>query len=354
MPYSFTLTSEAGWMAIIEDIKKAEHSIDCELFIVDIDDVGLYFLNTLRERSRAGVKVRLLVDAAGSYLFYLASTLKAELRADGIQLSFFNHFIPWYPRTLKLWYFRNHRRSIIIDQKVSYTGGICFSKDMEGWRETMIRIDEKEALEDIQQTYLRMWDLSENQQFDKRTKPTSKNWLYLTNAPLPGKYYYYHAVLDLINKSKNNIFLTTPYFVPDYIFFRALYKAAKRGVAVHLLIPKSCNHPIVDHAGDFYKEKLIKKGARIYMYEKSMIHSKTGTFDDTACTVGSMNLDNVSLRYNFEGGLIIRDPECIAEMKNQFQNDIKGLEPFTRAKWRERPFKEKVLMYLTWPIRKLL
>lgn len=354
MSHSFTLTSEAGWMAIIEDIKRAEHSIDCELFIIDIDDVGMYLLNALRERSRAGVKVRLLVDAGGSYLFYLASTLKAELRADGIKLSFFNHFIPWYPRTLKLWYFRNHRRSITIDGKASYTGGICFSKDMEGWRETMIRISEPEAVSDISQAYMRMWDLSENQRFDKRPKPASKDWLYLTNAPLPGKYYYYNAVMDLIKKSKNTIFLTTPYFVPDYLFFNALYKAAKRGVAVHLLVPKICNHPLVGYAGDFYKERLIKKGARIYMYEKSMIHSKTGTFDDTACTISSMNLDNVSLRYNFEGGLIIRDAVCITEMKQQFQDDIVGLEPLTRAKWRERPLREKVMMYLTWPIRKLL
>jgi cardiolipin synthase len=354
MSYSLTKTSKTGWLSILKDIENATHSIDCELFILDVDDVGIYFLNALRKKSREGVKVRLLVDAGGSYLFYMASTLKAELRADGVELSFFNHLIPLYNRTLSLWYFRNHRRSIIIDKKICYTGGICFSKNMEEWRDTMIRMEEPSVTLDMERAFQRMWDLSEHRVFDKRLKPTGTSWLYVTNAPLPGKYYYYNAFIDLIRKAKKEIFLTTPYFVPDHSFFRALYRAQKRGVNVHLLIPDHSDHRLVDHAGDFYKHRLIKKGARIYRYTKEMIHSKTAVIDDTACVVGSMNLDNVSLRYNFEGGLIIKNTECINELRQHFYEDIQGLNPITLTDWHNRPWSEKVIMYLTWPIRKLL
>ena len=85
-----------------------------------------------------------------------------------------------------------------------------------------------------------------------------------------------------------------------------------------------------------------------------MIHSKTAVFDDTACTVGSMNLDNVSLRYNFEGGLMVRDAECIAELRRHFEEDVRDLAPITLSEWHARPFRDKVMRYLTWPIQKLL
>lgn len=354
MSYSLTRTSEEGWMAILEDIRNAKTSIDCELYLIDIDDVGLYLLNALRQKSREGVKVRLLADAVGSYSFYTASAIKAEVRKDGIQLVFFNHLIPWYPRSINLWYFRDHRRSIIIDGITVYTGSICFSKNMEGWRETMLRLQVPETVADIQDAFERMWKLSKEKLFLPRPMPRSKEWTYLTNAPIPGKYYYYKALIDLIRASKKEMYLATPYFVPDYLFFRALYRAAKRGVIIHLIIPKESNHPFVGYAGDFFKERLIKKGALIYHYSKNMLHSKVAVFDDVACTVGSMNLDNISLRYNFEGGLIIRNQECIDELRNQLKEDIKDVPPLTLSEWHSRPLRDKIMMYLTWPIRKLL
>lgn len=353
MTYSLTRTSKEGWASILADIENSKHSIECELFIVGTDEIGRELLDALRKKSKQGVKVRLLIDAAGSYLLYLANDLKAELRADGIQLSFFNHFIPMYPRTLTLWYFRNHRRSIIIDEKVGYTGGICFGKEMEEWRETMVRIENDESVMDMQQAFNRNWKLSERKIFEKRIVPTQKDWVYVTNAPLPGRRYLYKEIIKLIKKSEKEIFLTTPYFVPDFIFARALLRAAKRGVKVHLLIPEHSDHRFVDHAGDFYKEKLIKHGVSIYRYTKSMIHTKTGIFDDTAF-IGSMNLDNVSMHYNFEGGFVIKDRNCVAELREHFMEDVKDIEAITMSGWRARPLKEKVLMYITWPIRKLL
>lgn len=341
-------------MNIVKDIEQATHTITCELYIVDVDDTGLYLLNALRAKSRQGVRVQLLVDAVGSYPLYLASTLKNELRKDGIELSFFNHFIPWHPRSINLWYFRNHRRSIIIDGRIAYTGGICFSKSMAGWKDTMIRITNEPAITDMCEAFTRMWKLSEHKHFEKRRRPMIKEWLYLTNAPVPGRFYYYNAVLKLIKNAQHNIYLTTPYFVPNHQYFVALLKAQRRGVRVHLLIPKDANHPFVGHAGDWYKGRLIKAGAHIYQYTQSMIHTKTAVFDDTSCMIGSLNLDNVSLRYNFEGGLIIRNPQCIADLTHHFKEDTQGLSPLTYTQWCNRPLKDKVVGFFSWWIRKLL
>ncbi|MFA6297213.1 MAG: phospholipase D-like domain-containing protein [Candidatus Paceibacterota bacterium] len=352
MAFSFQLTSEESWNSIIKDIEGAKHSIELELFIVDVDSVGLLLINTLREKAKQGVKVRLLVDGGGSFLFYM-SRLSEEIKAEGVEISFFNHVVPWLPKNLKLFYFRNHRRSIIIDNEIAYTGGVCFSSNMKGWRETTIKIDNLDAISEIHEAWVRMWEFSEHGKFKKRYKPTKKEWGYLTDTPVPRRRYLSKAFIELIKSSKKEIFLTTPYFVPDTKLMRNIKRAIKRGVSVSLLLPTHSNHPLVDRAGDFQKQELIKRGVKIYLYPHNMIHSKTAVFDDVGI-VGSMNLDYVSLHYNFEGGLVVTNKECVNELKEQFLNDIKNLSPLTPSKWHNRPLKQRVLSYLMWPFQKLL
>lgn len=355
MKFSFTLTSNDGWNSVIEDIRNATASIEIELFILDVDDVGLALLEALREKAKQGLKVKLLIDAGGSYVFYL-SNLHKEIRKDGVELSFFNHFLPWYSKNLRLLYFRDHRRTIIIDEKIAYTGGVCFSNNMSGWRDTMMRIEgDSDAVSDMHMAFKRMWSLSNHHRFTKRHKPSEKKeFYYLTNAPLPGRRYLTKKFISLVKSAQKEIFLTTPYFVPDAKLFKALQKALKRGVKVHLIIPSESNHSLTDRAGDFQKEHLLKLGIKIYMYEKMIIHAKTAVFDDEIAVVGSLNLDNISLHYNFEGGIIVSNPECVQEVKNHFLQDVEGLKPITLEYWKKRPLKQKLLSYLMWPFQKLL
>jgi cardiolipin synthase len=354
MSFLLLTTSEEVWKSVISDIQTAKKSIDVELFIINIDDVGLLLLNTLRQKSREGVKVRLLVDAGGSFALYL-SNLTDDLKADGIHFSYFNHLQPWYPKSIRLWYFRNHRRSVVIDDDIIYIGGSCFSKNMESWRDSMIRLQGiTEPLTDIREAFNRMWVLAEKFKFGKRNKPEVSEWTYLTNSPVPGRRYLYHKLTKLIQHAKKEIYLTTPYFIPDHRLMQALRRALKRGVHVHLLIPKHSNHPFVDCAGDFQKSELIKKGLKLYQYDKGMIHDKTAIFDNEYGIIGTMNLDHVSLLYNFENALITTNQECISELKNIFQQDIEGLALVTRTDWENRPFKTKLQAYIIWPLRKLL
>lgn len=354
MSFSLLTRSETVWKSVISDIENAQKSIDVELFIIDVDDVGLSLINALRKKSREGVKVRLLVDAGGSFALYL-SNLTDDFKADGIHFSFFNHILPWYPKNIRLWYFRNHRRSIIIDDNIIYLGGSCFSENMRDWRDTMLRLDGvHNIINDIHGAFDRMWLLADKLKFGKRDKPEEEEWTYLTNSPVPGRRYLYRRLMKLIQHAKKEIYLTTPYFIPDLRLMHALRKALKRGVAVHLLVPKYSNHPFVDRAGDFQKDELIKKGLKLYQYEKGMIHDKTAIFDNEYGVLGTMNLDHIGLLYNFENGVITTDQECIAEMKNIFQNDIEGLVPVTEADWKNRSFAQKLHAYLIWPFRKLL
>lgn len=353
MKFKLTRTSDEAWKSIIQDIREATQSIEIELFIVDVDDVGIALLQALREKAREGVKVKLIADAGGSYIFYL-STLGKEVRADGVEISFFNHIIPWYPKNLKLLYFRDHRRTVIIDSKIAYTGGVCFSNNMAGWRDTMIRIEEHDAIDDMQKAFKRMWSLSEHRRFSKRHRPNNKDALYLTNAPVPGRGYLYKKFISLIKEAQKEITLTTPYFVPNAGLFKALQKALKRGVDVRLLVPHQSNHSLTDRAGDFQKAHLLKHGMKIYPYKEMILHAKAATFDDATAIIGSMNLDNISLGYNFEGGLIITDPECVKEVRAHFEEDTKDIKPITLEEWKKRPLKQKLLAYLMWPFQKLL
>jgi len=354
MSFSLFTTSEEVWKSVISDIQNAKESIDVELFIVDIDDVGLLLLDTLRQKSRERVKVRLFVDAAGSFGLYM-SNLSNDFARDGIHFSFFNHILPWLPKNIKVWYFRNHRRSIIIDDSIVYLGGSCFSTDMCGWRDSMVRLEGiTNIIKDIRSACDRMWLLADKFKFGKRDTPETDEWSYLTNAPVPGHRYLYRRLMKLIQHAKKEIYLTTPYFIPDSRLMSALRKALKRGVSVHLLVPKYSNHPFVDHAGDFQKEELIKKGLKLYRYEKGMIHDKTAIFDNEYGIIGTMNLDHIGLRYNFENGLISTNSEFIAELKRVFENDTEGLQPVTHEEWGNRGWKMKLCAYLIWPIRKLL
>jgi cardiolipin synthase len=350
---SFFLTGHTAQDAVMEDIHAAKHSIYLEMFIIGVDDTGLRLLNALRKKAREGVKVKLLADAVGSFYLYRSPGLQEELKADGVEFSFFNHLVPWYPKNLRLWYFRNHRRTVVIDDHLCYTGSVCFSDHMREWRETMVRVSSKEVAGDMSHKFERMWRLSEHGVFGKREKMPIKDVSYLTHAPLPGRRQLYRKMLEVIREAKEEILITTPYFIPDHRLLRTLEKARKRNVRIAILVPHPSNHEYVDWAGDFDKTVCMQRGIEFYFY-RGMIHSKTMVVDDKIALVGSMNMDNVSLRYNFESALLVENKHAAETLRSHFIEDINHSYPMNLAEWEQRPWQEKFLMWIMWPFRKLL
>lgn len=352
-PISFSLYGHDAEDAIIEDIRKAKSSVLVEMFIISLDYAGLRLIDTLCDKAKQGVRVRLIADAVGSFALYRSKDTQKELLEAGVHFSFFNHLVPWYPKNIRMWYFRTHRRAVIIDGSVGHIGSVCFDDGMRHWRETMARVESPETAADMSRQFERMWKLSERKVFGKREKLVEKEVSYLTNSPLPGRRMLYRKLIELIRGAETEILITTPYFIPDHRLHRAIHYARRKGVRVIVLVPRPSNHPYADWAGDYDKTIYLRMGVEFYFY-RGMIHSKTAVIDGKIALIGSMNMDNISLRYNFENALLMEDQDAARTLRNHFIQDLKNARRMTPEEWHKRPLLEKFLMICMWPFRKLL
>lgn len=355
--WKFYLNSNEAWDAMLKAIEDASLSIDLEQYIFENDGIGKKFINLLKRKAGQGLKVRVICDEVGSFSFSGSEEAK-ELERSGVNLKFFNPLLPWKPNKETLWYFRDHRKLLIIDGTLGFTGSVCLSDEMQSWRESHVEISGSVVTE-MQEAFNVMW----NRQYRrlryilKRNKKTEVNTLsdfsYVTNSPLPRKRFMYYELIKRIRMSRKYIYLTTPYFLPNHRLLSEIKKAAQRGVVVKLLLPKTTNH-ILAHIGaqTFFTDLLIHN-VEIHRYEQ-MIHSKTIVIDGTWSTIGSLNLDNISLIYNFEANLISTNDSFTMELEKQFINDLQISSRLTRAEWKRRPFGNKILEFIIWPFRKFI
>lgn len=340
--------------ALYADIQHAKETIYLEAFILNHDSVGEPFLELLCKKAAEGVQVRILVDSVGS-LGLGSSVYLQKFKEVGVHIRFFNWLLPFSKHNKKLWYFRNHRRIVIVDSKILYTGGFCFGKRMEFWRETSIRI-EGPILTQAKTVADKTW----KKVYKKRYVNLGREWRtnvegfsFVTQAPLIGERYLYHQFIDAIRQAKRYVYITTPYFLPDHKLYRVLRLAKKRGVDVRILLPKKGDHRIVNHASHTYFHSFLSKNIGIYQYPE-MVHAKTAVIDDEWAMIGTLNMDNVSLRYNFECAVVTSNTQCAKELRDIFMKDIETIQPLTLSEWENRPLIDKIKDWLSWPIRKLL
>ncbi|MCR4334296.1 MAG: phospholipase D-like domain-containing protein [Patescibacteria group bacterium] len=352
--WRFYLNSSEAWEAMLIACNEAKVSIDLEQFILGTDEIGNKFLDVCRQKAREGVRVRILCDTAGSFGLY-NSNIPKKLRDDGIQIAFFNTLLPWGKHNHTSWFFRDHKKLLIIDKSLAFTGGVCISEEMKNWRDTHVKIDDG-VVEQMNLSFNDMW----RRAFKNKTKnyiptiSTDPSFNYVTNSPLPRRRFIYYSFIDAIRNATKYIYLTTPYFVPDKRFIRIIKLAKRRGVDVRLIIPYSSNYKTVDLGSRSYFQNILKSGIRIFRYKDSMIHTKTAVIDDEWATVGSFNLDNLSFLYNFEGNIISTDKQFASELKSHFIHDLEKSEELMLDEWKKRPFIEKLLETLIKPVRKIL
>ena len=355
MNWKFYSTGETAWEAMLADCLSAKESIDIEQFIFELDHIGRKFVDILEKKKSEGVKIRILCDAVGSYSFLNSSTEKSLLR-QGIEVKFYNPVQPWRIGNFSSWFLRDHRKLLIIDKKIVHTGGVGITDRMKNWRDTNIRLEGGVVAEALS-VFEQMWLAAPKHKFSKfKTLVTADtDFSFLVNSPRFRGRYVYKNLLRTIKNSKEYLYLTTPYFVPSIRIFAALNRAAKRGVDVRLLLPKYSDVHTADIAAGSYFILALRAGIKIYLYDAGRIlHSKTGVSDDTWGSVGSANIDNLSLLLNHEGNIVGRNPEFIRELKNQFLHDISESKLVTYEEWKNRPFLRKVMEFLTWPIHQVL
>jgi cardiolipin synthase A/B len=353
--WKFYVRSADAWEAMLADCAAARESIDIEQYIFEDDAIGQKFFEILKKKIGEGVNIRILCDAVGSSNFLNAKSEHA-LTAAGIAVKFFNPIRPWRVGNVSSWFLRDHRKILLIDRAIAHTGGAGIDGRMADWRDTNVRITGP-IVSEMQESFDQMWIAAPRHKFFK-FKPTFKkeeDFSFLTNSPRLHGRYIYHDLRRTIRKAKKYIYLTTPYFVPSVLLFTALQRAAMRGVDVRILIPGSSDVRIAHIANGSYVLLALHAGIKIYRYdEKKILHAKTGVIDDTWASIGSANIDNLSLLLNFEGNIKSSDTRFIAELKRQFEEDLTKSKIIKKEEWIRRPFSLKIFEALTWPLHGIL
>jgi cardiolipin synthase len=342
------------WNILIKACEDALVSICLEQYLVEDDEISKRLCDTLSRKAREGIEVKCLFDAVGSFNLG-RSKLLSELSASGVQVEFFNWLWPFAPQNEKVLYFRNHRRVLLIDNKKAFTGSICFGDYTKEWKEAQVEITEPLLIEKMKEVFTIDWYRAKKRQLRIRKKaPEGQDGhAFVTSDPLPRRRFLYYRMISAIRKAEKSIYFITPYFLPDNRLLRALKVATSRGVDVRVVLPLSSGHSIVDYGARTYFEQALFSKIKIYRHQ-FVLHAKTAIIDDAWTTVGSLNLDNISLRYNFEANIVSSNPAFIADVKKHFWENLEQSAELTLPEWRKRAFIQQFFEMLVWPFRKLL
>lgn len=317
--------------ALLKDIKRAEHHIHLEYYIVKDGKIGLKVLNALCEKAKAGLQVRLIYDDVGSKI---SRSMKRKLTHAGVR---HRAFMPvFFSKFTGKMNYRNHRKIAVIDGVIGYVGGVNISdeyvnqyRDKGYWRDTHSRIY-GEAVKSLQVHFLSAWDFVSNENiasykplFPKVEDFKEKVAIQIAaSGPDTDWANIMEVIFTAILTAQKYVYITTPYFVPNSEMLTAIQIAAKSGVDVRLIIPKKSDSWIVKHASNSYLKALLDAGVKIYKYHEGFIHAKTMVIDDVFCTIGTSNMDYRSFNINFEINSFMYDSVQSEILKSHFFEDL--------------------------------
>ncbi|HUQ04736.1 MAG TPA: cardiolipin synthase [Kofleriaceae bacterium] len=331
---------DSAYAAILAAVAAATHHVHLEYYIWEPDRIGTELRDALIARARAGVQVRMIVDGTGS------SGLKrrwlAPLREAGVEVAWFN---PLRLRALRMRRpdFRTHRKIVVCDGRVGFTGGMNITdfhsaaRSTEYWRDTHLRVTGA-AVWPLQRLFTEDWSFAAGHicPVDESTFPapsTAGEHLvqFLGSGPDSSAFAIHKVFFTAINQATERLWMTTPYFVPDEALLMAITSASLRDVDVRLIVPRRGDSRLVDLAARSYFPELLEAGVRIFEYEARFIHAKTMVCDGDVAIVGTANLDNRSFRLNFEVAGIVFGTDVSDELARAFELDQQGSKEILRG-----------------------
>lgn len=339
---------------LFEELKKARKHIHLEYYIYDDDVLGNQLKDILIQKAKEGVEIRFIYDDFGSK--NIRKTIAKELREAGVKVFPF-HKIRLMFLANRLNY-RNHRKIVIIDGETAFVGGINVSdkyinqpKNKVYWRDTHLMIKGFSALS-LQHIFLLDWNFCSGETIEINEhyfpftfqKPSEGNFAQvIVSGPDSDMPSILYALLIAIGEAKEEILLTTPYYIPENTLQEALIIAAKSGVKVKLLLPKKGDSAIVDVANRSFFAELLEAGVEIYCYKKGFIHSKTFVIDGELASVGTTNLDIRSFTLNFEVSALLYDSSMAQQLRADFYTDLQDSEKISAEVWNNSPKWKKLI-----------
>lgn len=340
-----TLLAEnsTAFATISDAVRSARHSIWVEKYIIRGDTTGRQFLDLLAERARAGIEVRLLFDAVGS--FSLGNRELAALRAAGARVE---EFLPLNPLRRR-WaiHLRNHRKLIVIDGDEAFAGGMNIGDEYAGrvpspellFRDTHLRI-RGPAVRQLAEVFVEDWEFATGERLVLPAvcdDPGDATIAVVPSGPDQAHNASAFAYFSAIARAERTCHLTSPYFVPDEALVRALCATAMRGADTRILVPRRNDVRLVAAAARSYYAPLLECGVRIYEYLPSMLHAKTLVVDGRLGIVGSANADVRSFGLNFELGVVLSSPTITAALDAQFFASLRDSHEVTLDELRRFP-----------------
>ncbi|HEX9442881.1 MAG TPA: phospholipase D-like domain-containing protein [Candidatus Binatia bacterium] len=350
--------------ALLKAIRGAEKSVTYAQYFYDDGAIAREMAEAFAERCRAGVQVKILIDALGGGA--LSQDMQTLWKQSGCQLEWFqrvkaNQFVtPW---ELLDYNHRSHRRILVVDGKIGFTGGHGVSDAWTGdgrtrdhWRQTDVRV-EGPIVQQLQAAFVDSWRrttgnvLGDDAYFPALHAQGTAYAQIVKSSPLGGSFGSYLLFLLSITSAQKSIHIANPYFFPDDRIEQALINAAKRGVKVVVLTPAKSDHATTSSASHSGFGSFLLGGVEIYEYQPALMHTKAMVVDGVWATVGSANLDYRSLAINEELNLVVYGATFAQQVEKSFQDDLKYSKRLTYEAWNSRPLWDKIMEVFTIPIK---
>ena len=336
--------------SMLAAIRNAKRTINLEFYIYWDGQIGRQFAEALAERARGGVAVKVILDAVGSAP--MSQNLIDFLQRNGVDLEWY-HPLRWY--TLSRVNHRTHRKLLVVDGEIGFSGGVGIADDWLGdadtkdhWRETVARV-EGPAVSQMQFAFMDNWVKSRGElltglDYFPQIGPRGNHLTQvIKSSPSEGSSTVKLLYVVSIVSAQQSIYISNAYFVPDRDTIRALEGAVRRGVDVRVIVPGELTDvPIVRQASRWHYDLLLRRGIRIFEYQPTMMHAKTMVVDGIWSTIGSSNFDDRSFRLNDEVNVNVYDEGIAAQMEKMFHDDLARSEEVTLRKWFRRSWWDRV------------
>jgi cardiolipin synthase len=347
---------------MLDAIDAAERTIDFLTFVYWKGDIGTRFAKALCARARAGVRVRILLDGWGARPIEMR--LIDDMADAGVQVRWFRPLRRFRPGEVN---HRTHRKVMIVDESIGFTGGVGISDLWQGdarnpdeWRDTHFRV-EGPCVDGLRAAFLDNWLETDPVLFDRshdrfpdHPKPGDTIVQCVRGASETGESDISTLFRALLQIAERRVRITTAYFVPDDDLIARLCDAADRDVNVQILLPgTNADKRFVQLAGEADYEQLLAKGIELWNFQPSMLHTKVMTVDGLIANVGSANLNARSLNCDEEINLVAMDPQVAATLDDHFDQDLELSTPISPGRWRDRSLTQRVAERLTTPFRRV-
>ena len=348
--------------AMLDAIGKAERTVDFMTYVYWKGQPAQDFARALSERARAGVRVRLLIDAVGG--FQIEEGLVDAMAEAGVDVQWFRR--PWGKSPFKQNH-RCHRKVCIIDEQIGFTGGVGIAEEWCGdardeteWRDTHFRI-EGPAVDGLAAAFAQDWAETGRALYDERDRfpdqsQSGEAVIQVVRGSASIGWDDIHMVWYVLMRSaRRSIQLQSAYFSPDQSLIQALCSAAERGVEVDVLVPgPHADKRVTQLASEATYAQLVACGVRVWNYQPTMLHTKVMIVDGTAALVGSSNVNRRSLDHDEEVSLVVLDHETVQTLQAHFGEDLERSREIDLTRWENRPARQRVFEAAVAPIRRWL